>query len=110
MKEFNEDLDCPNGISVGNWQWGDVVIKPQPGARTSIDVTGLNIDGEGDVFYQVSVKSAYPWVTARMATVTDINDTANLNEDPTQFRIWFWRRTDYPTRIHWMVWRNPSVE
>lgn len=106
--EYNEDLNCVEGISVGNFQWGDVVITPQANTRTYIDVTGLNLEGEGDVFIQVSVKSAFPWSSAREVGTSDLNDTHNYNDDPTGFRIWFYRTTAAATRLHWMVWRNPE--
>lgn len=104
--EYNEDLDCPEGISVGNWIWGDIVMTEiTPNQANYIDVTGLNPEGEGDYFIQASIKSAYPWSAARAVGVSSTEDD-HVYDDPTSFRIWFYRTTGAATRIHWMMWRN----
>ena len=106
--EYNENLNCVEGISVGNWVWGDIVMtKIDPGKATHIDVTGLNLGGEGSYFIQASIKSAYPWTAARQVGVSTVEGD-HVYDDPTSFRIWFYRTTGAATRIHWMVWRNPE--
>lgn len=113
-KSFNEDLDVSEGIYLGNWIWGNVVVTPQPNQTTSVDVTGLNVAGEGEMYPQASVKSSYPHTSSGMVgvdTVQDEGGTLLLWEtgDFTQFRISYRRSTDAETRIHWMVWRDRNT-
>ena len=114
-KSFDEDLDVPEGIYLGNWIWGNVVVTPQPNQTTSVDVTGLNIAGEGEMYPQASVKSAYPYVSSGMVGVDTVpvegEDPLLLweTDDYTQFRISYMRSTDAETRIHWMVWRDRNA-
>lgn len=106
--EYNEDLDVPEGISVGNWEWGNVIVQPQAGERTSVDITGLNLTGTGDIHPQASVKSSWPWTSAGAVTI-GIPDggLTQWDEGVTQsFTIVFARTNGSDTRIHWMVWRD----
>lgn len=105
-KEYNEALDCQEGISVGNWAWGSVVIKPDPAAVTSVTVSGLNLQGTGDVCFQASAKSAYPWIAMGETGVAPPDGASSFEEDPSQFRIFIYRTTGAATRIHWMAWRE----
>lgn len=105
-KEYNEALDCPEGISVGNWTWGDVVIKPDPGEVTSVTVSGIFLLGEGNLNIQASAKSAYPWSAMGETGVAPAESVDNFEDDPSQFRIFIYRTTAAATRIHWMVWRD----
>ena len=113
-KSFNEDLDVPEGIYLGNWIWGNVVVTPQPNETTSVDVTGLNVAGEGEMYPQASVKSAYPHVSSGMVGVDTVQSEGGVlllweTGDFTQFRISYMRSTNAETRIHWMVWRDRDV-
>lgn len=105
-KEYNEALDCPEGISVGNWAWGSVVIKPEAGTVTSVTISGLNLLGEGDVNFQASAKSTVPWNSMGEVGVAPAENASSFEEDPTQFRIIIYRTTTVATRIHWMAWRD----
>lgn len=105
-QEFNEALDCPEGISVGNWAWGSVVIAPEAGSISSVTVSGLNLQGEGDVNFQASAKSRYPWTSMGETSVVPPDGASNFEEDPTQFRIFIYRTTSAATRVHWMAWRD----
>ena len=106
-QEFNEALDCPEGISVGNWTWGDVVIRPETaGSVSSITVSGVALEGEGDVCFQASAKSAYPWQAMGEVGVAPPESNDSFETDPTSFRIFMYRTTTAATRIHWMAWRD----
>lgn len=105
-KEYNEALDCTEGISVGNWTWGSVVIKPEAGAVSSITVSGLNLLGEGNVNFQASAKSTVPWSSMGEVGVAPAESAASFEDDPTQFQIYIYRNTSVATRIHWMAWRD----
>lgn len=106
---YNEALDCPEGISVGNWTWGSVVLTPESVAtETSITVSGINLEGEGPVNFQASAKSAYPWTAMGEVGVAPPEEASSFDEDPTAFRIFMYRATKAATRIHWMAWRDVS--
>lgn len=106
-QEFNEALDVPEGISVGNWTWGDVVIRPEAASvDNSVTISGVALTGEGDVCFQASVKSAYPWQAAGEVGVAPPEGNTSFEDDPTSFRIFFYRTTTAATRVHWMAWRD----
>lgn len=109
--QYDEDLDVPHGISVGNWVWGNIIVQPEAGQPTTIEITGLNIAGQGDIFPQASVKSAWPWTSA--GTVTIGVPEGGLNQweagETQSFKIMFARTNESETRIHWMVWREVTA-
>ena len=106
-KSFDENVHVTEGIFVGNWLWGNIVVTPQANEVTLVDVTGLNIAGQGELNPQASVKSAYPWSSAGHVTVASLEDGTQPWEAADQIRIAFRRVNDSETRIHWMVWRQP---
>lgn len=108
-KEYNEDVDIPEGLFAGNWIWGNIIVTPTANDITFIDITGLNVSGQGELFPQASVKSAYPWVSTGMVGISTLEGDVNpWDGDGTQIRLAFYRINDSETRIHWMVWRAPS--
>lgn len=106
--EYDEDLHVPHGISVGNWVWGNIIVQPQAGERTVIDITGLNLSGQGDIYPQASVKSAWPWTSAGHVSIGIPEGGPNQWEagETQSFKIVFSRVNESETRIHWMVWRD----
>lgn len=107
-KTYNGNLNVLLGVSVGNWIWGRANAEMDPGVPVSIDITGLNIDGEGTLNYQVTARTRLPWTSVSQATVSAVADSpANLwDEDPSQFRIWMMRKNRSVTGVGWMIWRN----
>lgn len=106
-KTYNEDLSIPQGITVGNWTWGNIIVQPQAGEPTTVEITGLNLSGEGDIYPQASVDSAWPWRSSGQVTIGVPDSGLNQWEEglTQSFKIVFARTNDSDTRIHWMVWR-----
>lgn len=110
-REYNEDLDIPQGIFASNWIWGNVIVTPTANEVTSVDITGLNVVGDGEIRCQASVKSAYPWVSAGYVGIGTFGEEGEIlpwEESTNQIRITFFRTNDSETRIHWMVWRDST--
>lgn len=109
-RTYNGNLNVLLGISVGNWIWGSVSAEMDPGVPVSIDVSGINIQGEGDICYQVTSRTRFPWFSTSQPTVSSVNDSPAYlpSEDGSQFRIWMRRKNRAVTSANWMVWRDAT--
>jgi hypothetical protein len=106
-KTYNEDMTFAGGLSAGNIAWGYVKVKPEVGSVNNIDVTGLNLAGEGELYPQVQVHTAFPWTSCGNPTVASTTESLSLwDGDKTSFRICFVRVNKSETWISWFVWRG----
>jgi hypothetical protein len=107
-RTYNEDVHFAGGISVGNLASGMIVVSPTAGERLTVDITGLNLEGEGELFPQAQVYTQWPWHSCSNATIWTTSDTDALwdDEDATSFRIAFVRTNTASTNIGWMAWRG----
>lgn len=113
-KTYNEDVHFAEGLSVGNLAFGIVSVAPSPGEIVSVDVTGLNLEGGGEIFPQAQVHTAWPWQSCSNASVyttiagEDVSTVDLWNHDATGFRIHFKRTNNSETWISWMLWKRPT--
>lgn len=108
-KTYNENMHFAGGLSVGNFAHGTVIVSPSPAERISVDVTGLNLEGDGEIFPQVQVHTAWPWYSCSNATVGHMESVNPWDDDGTQFRIFFVRTNSAETWISWCVWKGVTA-
>ena len=108
-KTYNEDVHFAGGLSVGNFAHGMVVIAPSPGEVSTVDITGLNMEGQGELYPQAQVYTQWPWYSCSNATVyttvTDPTPVSLWSLEPTQFRITMRRTNSSITNVGWCVWQ-----
>lgn len=106
-KTYTGNVHFAGGLSVGNWAWGYVRVVPEKNTRVTVDVTGLNLSGEGQLIPQVQVHTSHPWSACGYASVFTATDGVDLwNTESNAFRIVFVRNNKAETWISWMVWRE----
>lgn len=109
-KTYNENVHFAGGLSIGNLAMGMFTVQPPAREVMSIDVSGINLLGSGEMVPFAQVHTAWPWYSASVACV-HTSDTSD--EDPTDlwdtwgsgFRI-VWRRTNNSeTNVSWCAWK-----
>ena len=109
-KTYNENMNFAGGLSVGNFAHGIVVVSPSPGEVVTVDVGGLNMEGEGQLYPQAQVYTQHPWYSCSNALVyTPVTDPVAVNlgsTDGTAFRSCIRRTNSSETNIGWCVWKG----
>jgi hypothetical protein len=93
------DLAVTGRVTAGNIAMGSVLITPVADTVTSHIVSGLNLQGTGDIIIMLSPRTVVPGTTFKQVTYS--------NESSTQFEIFVLRTNTTATRIHWLAWRMP---
>lgn len=108
---YDENVHFSSGLSVGNFAHGLVTMSPSSEEVTTVDVTGLNMEGTGDIFPQAQVYTQWPWHSCSIASVwttVDEDPVVHLwDMDTTSFRICMKRTNNAVTNIGWCVWKAP---
>lgn len=111
-KVYNEDVHFAKGLSIGNFAHGMVVFAPSPREMMSVDVTGLNMEGTGEMYPQVQVFSQWPWHSCSNAAILSASEEEPQvplwDQDATGFRIVFRRTNSAITNVGWCVWKAPE--
>lgn len=107
-KTYDENTHFAKGLSVGNLAFGIVVVSPSPAEVVTVDVTGLNLEGDGEIFPQAQVHTSWPWQSCSNATITTSEGVNPWDLDGSTFRIAFRRVNNAETWISWMVWKKPE--
>jgi hypothetical protein len=97
---INSDVIVGGVFIAGNWAIGSVVITPIPNQPTAFIVSGLDLSGDGDINYNVSVKTNQPWQRVKGVSVAAPGIRT--------FEIRIYRTNNTATRIHYFVYRDPS--
>lgn len=109
-KIYNEDVHFAGGLSIGNLAMGMMTIQPQAREQMMLDVSGINLLGNGEMIPLAQVHTAWPWRSASIACVYTPDDS---EEDKvhlwdmwgTGFKV-SWRRVNTSeTNLSWCVWK-----
>lgn len=110
-KLYSEDVHFAKGLSVGNFAHGYVSFAPSPREVMHLDVTGLNLEGTGELFPQAQTYTQWPWYSCSTATILSIAEDENpvnlWDIDATGFRLVFRRTNSAITNVGWCVWKAP---
>lgn len=110
-KVYNEDVHFAGGLSLGNLAMGMITASPEPGEVMQFDISGINLEGAGELIPFAQTHSSWPWHAASVSVVytpeSSEESTTHLwdLEDPSGFVINFRRTTAAETNISWCVWR-----
>lgn len=94
----NSDLRISGGLKAGNWRYGRVSITPVANTPTSTTVSGLSLEGAGDVVGLCTSVTSVPG--------SDVHETSVSSVSSTGMTIWIYRDNTVSTAIDWMMWRN----
>lgn len=109
-KTYNEDVHFEGGLSIGNLAMGMFTVKPTAREVMMLDVSGLNLMGDGEIIPMAQTHTAWPWVSAS-ASAVHAGDTAEenppdlWNTSGTSFKVVFRRVNESETNISWCAWK-----
>ena len=90
-----DDLVVSGAISAANFQFGRVTITPEVNTPTGQEVTGINLQGTGNVRTFLSAHSAYPW--------SRVQEVGQRFSTTTGFTAYIYRTSGADTSIHWLA-------
>lgn len=94
----NHDLRISGGLKAGNWRFGRVTITPVANTPTSTTVSGLSLQGAGDVLGFCTSVTSVPGTGVLETSVSSVSSTG--------MTVWIYRTNTTGTDVEWMMWRN----
>lgn len=94
----DDDLVITGALYAGNVAQGSLTVTPTPNTPTSVEVSGLNLRGEGEVLGYATANTTVPGLRVVEVGVRGVTEHG--------MTIWLYRTNNYPTIIRWFMWRE----
>lgn len=98
MSIHEGNLSVVGALSAGNIAHGSLLVSPDANSPTSTAITGLDLQGSGEVYALTTPLTRVPGST--------VIETSTSNALSSGVTIWIYRTNTTDTRIYWMLLRS----
>lgn len=91
------DLSVAGAVYIGSLFYGKQKVEPTPNESTEVEVRGFDLEGSGQPCPMLIASTTVPWLRLR--------EVGFRTPTPTGLTLYVYRTNNYPTVLHWLIWR-----